>query len=605
MSKISASLFFCCYFVTYFYAQELKSTDVYYNKCKSFGISEPLKELVKTHPINPNNQKKAHKRNTRIPLKNQHTSFIADPLIQKQQGSKQIASTLANWQGLGNISDGIGGPYDPSGAAGSNHFVQAINFSYRVYDKSGNPLMAELALESIWPGSTSYGDPVVLYDKFADRWLISQIQVDTREIMLAVSTSPDPTGTFYKYIFIPSGIDFVDYPRLSIWTDGYYLTYNAQDKKIVVLDRNKMIAGDTTAGMIVKSIPSFPDNGFFSPLGSDADGQLPPNGTPSYFFVMEDDSWGNADRIHIISMTTDWNNPSNTSITLDTLETAPFNSHFSFTYQDIPQKNESQLLDGVTGAFMQRAQYRIWTGYNSVLLCSTVNVAQPDSTNHAGIRWYELRQNSTTGEWSIYQQGTFAPDSESRWIGSMAMDDDGNIGIAYSISGLNTYPSIGYTGRLASDPLGVFTFNEQIAIAGQSSQPFIERWGDYSQTSLDPDGHTFWHTGMYRDANKTRTRIFSFDMTSFSSIKENKSTVNLTVFQLNDVLKIEANQLSGANTVSIDLFDMSGKLITHKTALPIGDKISEKIGVQELSKGTYLVRIGNSSFQKVVKTLIY
>lgn len=587
------------------FAQQSVKTDVYYNRCTDFSISEPLKDLAKKHPADFQKHKKEHTRKTRPQLKKQNIGFTPDPVLQNQQGNKALTSTLVNWQGQGNISDGIGGPYDPSGAAGPNHFVQAINFSYRVYDKSGNPLMAELDLESIWPGSTSYGDPVVLYDKFADRWLISQIQVDTREIMLAISTTPDPTGTFYKYIFIPSAIDFVDYPRLSIWTDGYYLTYNAQDKKIVVLDRNKMITGDTTAGMIVKSVPAFPDNGFFSPLGSDAEGQLPPNGTPSYFFVMEDDSWGTGDRIHIISMTTDWITPSNTSIVLDTLATAPFNSHFSFIYQDIPQKNESQLLDGVTGAFMQRAQYRIWTGYNSVLLCCAVNIAEPDSTNHAAIRWYELRQNSTSGDWSIYQQGTYAPDSESRWIASMAMDDDGNIGIAYSLSGLNTYPSLAYTGRLANDPLGVFTFNEQIAIAGESSQPFIERWGDYSQTSLDPDGHTFWHTGMYRDANKTRTRIFSFDMTSFSGIKENKTNLNFLVYQSDNVLKVEGSGLAADGTITIDLFDISGKRISSKQAVSTAQKISTSIDIFNYPKGTYLVRIGNSTFQRVIKTTIY
>ncbi|MFY9309501.1 MAG: T9SS type A sorting domain-containing protein [Bacteroidia bacterium] len=577
------------------------SPDVYYTTCQKFSVSEPLKELAKKYPATDQKQRKSPERKGRSQIKKTTSLSEPDPVVQKQHGSRIPAPPIANWQGLGNIADGIGGPYDPSGAAGPNHFVQAINFSFRVYDKTGNPLMAELDLSSMWTGSNGNGDPVVLYDKFADRWLISQIQVDTREIMMAVSTTPDPTGTYYKYSFVPSSVDFVDYPRLSIWTDGYYLSYNAQDKKIVVFDRNKMIAGDSTAGMIVKTIPSFPDNGFFSPLGSDADGQLPPNGTPSYFFIMEDDSWGNADRIHILAMTTDWATPSNTSYTLDTLLTAPFNSHFSFIYQDIPQKNESQLLDGITGAFMQRAPYRIWTNYNSVLLCCAVNVAEPDSVNQAAIRWYELRQNNTSGEWSIYQQGTYAPDTESRWVASMAMDDDGNIGIAYSISGTNTYPSIGFTGRLASDPPGVFTFNEQIAATGQSSQPFIERWGDYSQTSLDPDGHTFWHTGTYRDATKTRTRIFSFDMTSLSGIKETKPAATFTVYQAENILKIEGSTFADG-AFQVDLFDITGKLLKSKGTVVQGGLLSTSIDVSDYPTGTYLVRIGNSSFQRVAKT---
>ena len=602
--KKSVSFLFCIFMHTFLFSQKPAVQDVYFNRCTSFSVSEPLKELAKKHPAYHKRERKPTERKSRTRNKKKDSPFTPDPVIQKQHGNRVSAGTLVNWQGQGNIADGIGGPYDPSGAAGPNHFVQAINFSYRVYDKNGTPLIAEMDLSSMWAGSNGNGDPVVLYDRFADRWLISQIQVDTREIFMAVSTTPDPTGTFYKYSFIPSSIDFVDYPRLSIWPDGYYLSYNAQDKKLVVFDRNKMIAGDSTAGMIVKSIPSFADNGFFSPLGADAEGQLPPNGTPAYFFIMEDDSWGNADRIHILSMTTDWVTPSNTSIALDTLDTAPFNSHFSFIYQDIPQKNESQLLDGITGAFMQRAPYRIWPGYNSVLLCCAVNIAEPDSANHAAIRWYELRQSTTSGDWTIYQQGTYAPDTESRWVASMAMDDDGNIGIAYSISGINTYPSIGYTGRLASDPPGVFTFNEQIAIAGQSSQPYIERWGDYSQTSLDPDGHTFWHTGMYRDATKTRTRIFAFDMTSFSGIKEQKPHGIFSVYQVENQLTITGSNLAVDGYITIDLFDIAGKHITGKQIASTALTFNTTMDIFNYPKGAYLVRVGNSSFQKVIKTVI-
>ncbi len=585
--------------------------DSYFRPCLDFGVSKPLRELAKSFPAheasdkNPRPEAADALRKLRAIMQiNHNPNALDDGARQKDQGSRNSSSPLVNFV----AQPGDATPPDPSGAAGPNHYVQAVNDQYRAYDKNGTPLMASLDLKSIWSGSINDGDPIVLYDKFADRWFIQQFQNSGNKILIAISTTPDPTGTFYKYTFVPNATDFPDYPKFSIWPDGYYMTANLKTQRVAVFERTKMLLGDPMAGMIVTPIPvstvaPMPKSGFFSPLTLDADGQLPPNGTPNYLMYYLDDNQqtGVKDAIAIHKITTNWANKTATIVFESTLPTQAFNAYFTGgTQQDIAQPG-TQRIDALDGFFAYRAPYRIWTGYNSIVLCNTVNLGN----KVAGIRWYELRQDNTTKIWSIYQQGTYGPaDTVSRWTPSIAMDDNGSIGLAYAVSSSRSvYPGLRYTGRLAGDPLGEMTFTEKTAIAGTSSITEGTRWGDYSHTSLDPDGITFWHTGEYCSSGP-KTRVFSFQISDLTGIARQQILPQYNVYQDGTVLHVNAGQLPSGKKIQVDLFEINGKQINGKTVIPLSHSIKTTINVNGLTKGHYLVRIGNAGFQHVIKVLL-
>jgi hypothetical protein len=287
-----------------------------------------------------------------------------------------------------------------------------------------------------------------------------------------------------------------------------------------------------------------------------------------------------------------------------TLPTTPFNESFTSTWDDIAQPGTTQKLDAIDGVLMYRAQYRRWTGYNSVVLCHAV-IVDP-TTKQTGLRWYELRQNTTTGVWSIYQQSTYAPDLHYRWMGSIAMDDNGSIGLAYAVSSSTVSPSLRYTGRNSSDPLGQMTYSETIAIAGSGAQSGINRYGDYSQTSLDPDGVTFWHTGEYLISGGIRTRIFSFQIPTAlaTNINEDLTKTDLILFQNENQISVKGIRLPNNEEMLLTLFSIDGKEISSQKIQPNNNSLEAIIPIADISKGTYLVRIGNEQFQKVKKIII-
>ena len=496
--------------------------NVTFKKCSAFSISQAIRDLPDvdiTNSFTESNDE--HDRRRMLPIVNSNANN-KDGALQVAHGIKSMASIVQNWQG----QSGTGCPPDPTGAAGLTQYAQAVNTAFRVYNKStGAPLINAKDLKTFWPGSIDAGDPIVLYDKAADRWFIMQFQLGggggNNKILIAISTTNDATGTYYLYTFTPDASDQPDYPKFAIWSDGYYMTSNYTNEKIVVFDRTKMLAGNTGAGMIVKPLPSgFYSGGFFCPLAGDAsDSQLPPSSTTYCpIFSYEDDSWGAPhDQLRIWKMHVDFTTPNNTTLISDqTLQTAPFDAaSFSSGWNDIAQPGTSQKLDAIAGVLNYRAQYRVWTGYNSVVICHAVKINT--SPGQVGIRWYELRQDQTTKVWSIYQQSTLAPDALNRWVGSIGMDDNGSIGLAYCVSGSTApnYLSIRYTGRTQSDPINTMTFAEQTAIASTSALTSCSnRDGDYSHLMLDPDGQTFWHTAEYVVSSNPATRIYSFKLSS-------------------------------------------------------------------------------------------
>ena len=463
-------------------------------------IKEKVRPTFRRHKITPNKFRRyKYINSTAKPLQR-------DPVLQFGHKRSLSLTPIKSWKGIGESSQGATPP-DPSGAVGLSHYVQMVNTAMQVFDKNGNSLWGPTSLSSVFPGSSNDGDPIVLYDQFANRWFISQFQESGNKMLLAVSKTNDPLGGWFYYDY--DFDEFPDYPKFSIWKDGYYMTANTTVQNAVCFERDKILNGDASARMIALTFPDIETNGFFSALPAHASGDFLPE-DPINFFYFQDDGWAQGDdRIKIWEMTVDWNDPSRSEIVLkQELGVAPFNSEFDENWNDIRQPGTAQKLDAVPGAFMFMAHYRSFASYNSITLCHSVDVDFSPSIKSA-IRWYELHQKN--GIWQINQQSTYGPDNDSRWVGSIALDRQGNIGLGYSVSSSTTLPSIRFTGRKKQDVLSQMTLSESNAFNGAGVQSGTNRYGDYSHMTLDPtDGLTFWYTGEFIGEDGWETGIFSF-----------------------------------------------------------------------------------------------
>lgn len=466
-------------------------------------IEKPIKRRKK-HRIIPNKLRRYKYTNIdALPLKK-------DAVLQNVKLKTPSLKPLRAWDGIDYTSQQASPP-DPSGAAGKNYYVQMVNTAMQVFDKNGVSQWGPTSLSSIFPGSANDGDPIVMYDKYADRWFISQFQTSGNKILIAISQTSDPLGSWYYYTF--SFSEFPDYPKYSIWNNGYYMTVNSSSENVVCFERDKMLAGDLSAKMVALTVPDVETNGFFSPMPAHADGEdLPKSGVPQYLFYYQDDGWANGkDRINVWEVLVDWKDPNVSNIHLSQeIEVTPFNTDFDENWNDLIQPGTTQRLDAVPGCFMYMGQYKDFKNHNSLVLSHTVDIDM-SSEKRAAVRWYELRQNNSS-IWELHQEGTFTmPDGASRWLGCVAMDRIGNIGLAYSKTSNTVYPSIKFTGRKSTDPSGLMTISESDAFTGTGSQAGTNRFGDYGHMMLDPvDGLTFWYTGEYMGSSGWKTGIFSF-----------------------------------------------------------------------------------------------
>lgn len=592
-------------------AQDKDQNAPYHAYGTFLGVTAAIRDDKSPAPDHSKDESKdsksqAHLKRPRPAVVNKNALPIGeDPILQKSFGTIPAKATGVNFNGLNG-----GNPPDPSGAIGPNHYVQAVNSSFRVYNRNGTGATSPKGLNTLWPGSSNDGDPIVLYDRFADRWVITQFQINNNGVLFAVSTTPDPTGTYntYSYTFQ----HFPDYLKFSIWTDGYYMTSNTggnNGKNVAVFNRDSMLVGAANADMIVMNLPPAATHyGFRSVLPADADGTLPPYGTPNYMFYFQDDAWGGAsqDEIKILKMSVDWDTPSNSTISHhQSLSPSPFNSTFQTSWDDIEQPGTTQRIDALASFFNYRAQYLRWGNYNTVMLCNVVDVNNQDK---GGIRWYELRQDDATDQFVIHQEGTYAPnDGDSRFLGSIAMDMEGHIGMGYSISGPNTFPSLGYTGRYWWDSPGEMTIQETVAVSGTGSKTGGNRFGDYAHLSLDPnDGTTYWYTGQYMSFNNSRrTRIFSFSTQDVLETPQYKlDEVELKVYQVQNLLKVQMDGIEFTNDLRIDLTEISGKTIRTIMAKVKTNKLDESFDVSSLPQGVYIVAVGGNNFQRTMKIVV-
>lgn len=455
----------------------------------------------------------------------QHEIFVGDisnqnsplePVKPAREESTGFTTPLLNFEG---ISFTRRLPPDTNGDVGPNHYIQTVNTHFAIWDKQGNLLVDATRIDALWKGTSGHcatgwpyqGDPIVLYDPLANRWLMSQLTyngMNTFNVPLspffecvAVSRTSDPVaGGWYLYDFEVD--EFPDYPKLGVWPDAYYMSADQGNTQgVFALERDKMLNGEP-ARYINFNIESLDSIWASSFLPSDLDGFLrPPLYSPNFLVRSVDAEKmdpGTSDRLEIFEFRVNWKNPKNSTCKLvDNLPTEPFDVAIpTFDWEGIPQPGTDVALDPQSYRLMWRLQYRNFGTHQTMVVNQTIKV--DDFENHIGIRWYELRKYGAS-PWIIEQQATYTPDKEHRWMGSIAMDRAGNMALGYSISSVSLYPSIRYTGRLVDDPPGTLPQGEATIIDGAYSQDLVyDRWGDYSSMNVDPvDDCTFWYTQEY------------------------------------------------------------------------------------------------------------
>ena len=507
-------------------------------------LSAPLMLMV------PAQRTDTHPEHEVKPIPRRFNTAARDTVHQSSATTLLAPVTLNNFDGVGAGFTGPAGtfsvasaPPDTNGDVGPNHYVQTVNTDFAIFNKSGTAVAGPMPINTLFSGfgglceTTNDGDPVVVYDPIADRWVISQFAVTGADgsgvpflQCVAVSQNADPTGAYFRYSFPYASFD--DYPKMGVWPDAYYITFNFFNGntfaggEVCAYDRAKMLIGAAATQQCFSV-----GTNFGGILPADLDGaRQPPAGSPNYILGLG----ASANQLAFWKFHVDWTTTANTTLTgPTTLATAAF-AEACAGGTCIAQSGTSQQLDSLADRLMFRLAYRNFGDHESLVTNHSVTAG-----SSTGVRWYEIRSPNATP--TIFQQGTYAPDSAYRWMGSAAMDGSGGIGLGFSISSSSSVPGIRFTGRNASDAAGTMGQGEgTIQNGGGSQGTTLSRWGDYSNLAVDPtDDCTFWFTTEYLAASGTfnwHTRVGSFKLSGCGgappandfSISASPSSVTLT-----------------------------------------------------------------------------
>ena len=544
----------------------------------------------------------------------------ADHALQSAPGPNLDVDTKPNFAGIG--ENGFI-PGDPNIAVGPNHVVQVVNSDIAVFDKSGNVFAGyPKRLGSLWtsmggPCANNSGDPIAQYDRFADRFIITQLGSLSSPYSqcIAVSTTNDPTGSYNLY-FYNFGTNLNDYDKFGVWptaSSGAYLaTYNlfASGSSFVgadlcAYDRNAMLAGAATPAQVCFTISG--DGGY---LPADVDGpNAPLDGTPGLFLNFETLS-----SLRMYKLSPNFVTPGNSTLSGPTdISVAAF-SEACGGGTCIPQPGTGQMLDSLGDRLMYRLAYRRFGSDHEAIVVNHSVVAG----SSVGVRWYELRDTppSTSAAFKLFQQGTFAPDSSYRWMGSIAMDQAGDIGLGYSTSnGTSVFPSVNYTGRTPADPAGTME-SEGTIQAGAGSQTSYSRWGDYSAIRIDPtDDCTFWYVnefypvtsgyvwntaiGSFKFSNCTGTPDFSMSsaatpLTFTAGVGGSTTSGSVTVQSLNTFSSAVNLAVAGACNTNGITCTLGAASLTPTSGGSVNTSLAIGIGTGTLA-GSYSITINGTS----------
>ena len=465
-------------------------------------------------------------------------------------------------------------PTDPSMAVGLDHVFVVYNTGYRIFDKSGNPLTGQLAVTNIFSGGGCC-DLTASYDGAANRWVISYL-FGNGNVQVAVSDGSDPLTSGWN-VYTYTGVS--DYQKLSVWSDGYYMTANVGSRRVWALERAEMLAGNSSASFQTFSIPGIQTSGFYSPqMLNVSDANMPAAGGATLIYL-QDDAWGGVSQDHVKFWTidVDWTTPSNSTISAATqINTTPFISVFDGgSLSNLTQPNGGVPIDALQATIMNQSQFRKFATHNSAIFNFVVDT---DATGGelAGIRWFEFRQPADNTPWTLYQEGTYtAPDGRHAWHGSMIMDGAGNIGMGYSsMSGPTTTDIVRvssyYTGRFDGDALGTMTVAEELIANGNANIPGL-RYGDYSKMDIDPaDDATFWFINEYMNSGRKgvvgafqlqpNTTVDDIGVTSITDpssgqlTNAEEITINVRNFGINDIIDPEVQYTIDGGTPVVETF---------------------------------------------------
>ena len=587
---------------------------------KFLGVSRPLRDIA---PLSADELKALKQENAdRIineeerersyPFAETALPKGEDGAWQKEMGSRNLfRGPLINFEGQTSGSF----PSDDNGVVGKNHYMQTVNATYAIYDKTGNLVAGPNNLNTLFgnkPGaSRNDGDPIILYDEQADRWLVTEFSVpkdgSTNYILMAVSTTNDPTGTWYQYSFAAATMP--DYPKFGVWRDGYYMGDNCGSglTDTYVYERSKILTGDSTAQVVgfVNSWRPGGTGGFRVVPPLDNDGAFAPEGSPGLYIAINDDAAsGTKDQVWIYELAVNWAITSASTFNrVQQIDVQPFSTNFGTDDDNIRQKGVTRKLDAIPMIIMNAPQYRNFGSYQTIVCCHTVNV---DQKGRAGIRWYEFRK--TTGNWEIRQQGTYSPDTNSRWMGSVVLNGSNTIGMGYSVSSDGEYPGIRYCGQSATAYLAGnsnMDIAEDTILVGNASQSIYNRWGDYTSISIDPtDDKTFWYTNQYATASAPNTKIASFKIVDPQGVPTatdaSGKQVSIRPNPTRGVFRIVPLNKSGL-ALDVSVEDQSGKIILAKT---FSGNTEYTIDLSRASDGLYNIVIRSAGWTETVKLVV-
>ena len=527
------------------------------SKAVAFGLSIPIRDLPKAPPPRGKGIKDLDERNENprvrypIPGAGLGESDFVDPLLALNRGDAPSAmpSPAATYDGMTNAEACGCLPPDTNGDIGPTHYVQTVNVRVSIYNRATGarvlgPDLQSSAFFSGLPAGNSCrtsddGDPVVLYDPLADRWMISQFEVDDvpGHQCIAISQTGDPTGAYFAYDFVMPNGEFHDYPHYGVWPDGYYMADHMFNQAgtaytgagFFAFDRAKMLAGDPSASYIFYSNVNAGGH-----LPVDLDGFVaPPAGLPHRFVEFLADEFGSAtDGLRVYELVPNYANPgASTFTTKGDITLAAFDARAPTSSRSVIEQSGTAVgLDAIADRLMFRVAYRnlgsAAAPVNSYVGTFTVNVSGVNPTSmatyQAGERWFELRSTDTGAALpTVRDQGTqnLAPGNGAggvnNFMGSIAQDAQGNLALGFSQSSSTSFPNIVIAGRTGPGTGGGLNEGEASFFASGGSQTSSSnRWGDYSAMGVDPtDECTFWYTQEYyasTSASAWRTRFGKF-----------------------------------------------------------------------------------------------
>jgi hypothetical protein len=524
--------------------------------------------------------------------------FVEDPALQKDA---EIATTdisiLSNWEGLKS-------KYlrsDNNIAVGPNHVVQMINSalfsSYiRVWNKTGDIIINKANMYDL-VGEPDYGDPNIIYDEKADRWVITFLYSDSdARLIIMASVTNDPTGEWYYYDFETTG-GFPDYEKVAVWGNSYVVTTAQANPNVYLLNRESILNGTGASPVIKFLIPKFKNIGWqaASPVQQTGSMDLP-EGEPAIIWRVWDNWWhppySAVDQLELFELDIDWATPLSATMTGPiALPIEVYNSNLCGINSNtcLEQPGTTVRLWPLSNFITDKSKYMNFGDYQSIV---GVHVCRVNEAGTAGQRWYELRKYPG-GEWYVYQQGTYSPTADHRFIGSISINEDGTIALGYNITSSTVYPGMRMTGRAVCDPINLMTAPEAISKNGTASNKTLD-YGDYNSLVTDPVDGSFWFSGQYNVSNKWSSNVVHFTVDGCLDEKslplENTSLSDLTISPIPASNLITVGlQSDGQSTVAIQIYDMSGKLVLQKSFMAGIGKNTFSFYINELASGAYVL----------------